>query len=341
MRFGHFAVNFFIVISGFCLMLPVARSADGKLRGGFKSYILRRARRILPPYYAALAVAVIFDLLKHSQVRNGVTVPSVLAHAALLGNATRGWVGAINPALWSVATEWQIYFLFPLILLPLWRRSGIALAVAAALLIGIAPHWLVPASHNFEWTFPWMLGMFALGMVAALLVASPRPDHRILRDSIPWSAIAVGFFAIFAVAVTLDRPFVYRELWAFDSLFGIGAMACIIACARRTMRKSEPGRIGPVAILESAPLRLLGAFSYSLYLMHLPAWWLLLPVVKALHLTGAHKFAFQLIVAVPFCIVVSYAFYLLVERRCSAAVPGHGRVALRSIFNWRLAPSQV
>ncbi len=52
--FGHDAVAVFIVLSGYCLMLPIAR-ADGRLARGVRSYFGRRAWRILPPYFAALA----------------------------------------------------------------------------------------------------------------------------------------------------------------------------------------------------------------------------------------------------------------------------------------------
>jgi len=36
---GHFSVVFFIVLSGFSIVLPVARPGDGKLNGGFSSYV--------------------------------------------------------------------------------------------------------------------------------------------------------------------------------------------------------------------------------------------------------------------------------------------------------------
>ena len=59
LRHGHFAVTLFIVLSGYCLMLPVVRG-DGTLRGGIVPY-LKRARRILPPYYAALGVTILLS----------------------------------------------------------------------------------------------------------------------------------------------------------------------------------------------------------------------------------------------------------------------------------------
>ena len=55
-RWAFFAVQVFIIISGFSLMITVARSPDGRLGGGLRDFFARRARRILPPYYAALAL---------------------------------------------------------------------------------------------------------------------------------------------------------------------------------------------------------------------------------------------------------------------------------------------
>jgi peptidoglycan/LPS O-acetylase OafA/YrhL len=53
--YGPFAVVVFIVLSGYCLMLPVARSKAGCLSSSFPDYIKKRSRRILPPYYTEIA----------------------------------------------------------------------------------------------------------------------------------------------------------------------------------------------------------------------------------------------------------------------------------------------
>jgi peptidoglycan/LPS O-acetylase OafA/YrhL len=42
LRYGNFAVAIFIVLSGYVLMLPVARSHNGYLPGGLWDYIQRR-----------------------------------------------------------------------------------------------------------------------------------------------------------------------------------------------------------------------------------------------------------------------------------------------------------
>ncbi|WP_410959855.1 acyltransferase family protein, partial [Salmonella sp. SAL4356] len=55
---GHLAVSIFIVISGFCLALPVVAAGD-RMRDGSLNFFKRRARRILPPYYGALAFSLL------------------------------------------------------------------------------------------------------------------------------------------------------------------------------------------------------------------------------------------------------------------------------------------
>src|SRR6266571_6214202 len=51
--YSHLGVNLFLVLSGFCLALPVVHHANRLPQGGAE-YLKARAWRILPPYYAAL-----------------------------------------------------------------------------------------------------------------------------------------------------------------------------------------------------------------------------------------------------------------------------------------------
>src|SRR5450432_2883737 len=55
---GHDSVDVFIVLSGFCLAMPVVRG-DGFVSGGALNFFKKRARRILPPYYFALALSLL------------------------------------------------------------------------------------------------------------------------------------------------------------------------------------------------------------------------------------------------------------------------------------------
>src|SRR5579883_2532974 len=149
---GHYAVAVFIVLSGYCLMLPVARDAEGRLRGGLWQYIKRRARRILPPYYAAMGlslamIALIPALGSPSHSRWDVAIPAftpgaILSHLFLVHDVTPTWLFRIDPPMWSVAFEWHIYFLFPLLLI-VWRRLGIVAAVGAGFVLSFWPEVLL------------------------------------------------------------------------------------------------------------------------------------------------------------------------------------------------------
>ena len=192
---GHNAVALFIVLSGFSLMLPVVRSADGRLRGGTWDYLKRRARRILPAYYAALLlflamIAFIPILRDRTGVRWDTALPVfdtkvILSHIFLVHNFDLGRAYRIDPPMWSVATEWQIYFLFP-VFLALWRRYGISMTVAAGFLTGYLVYY---ASMSLaEVMIPWYTGLFAIGMAVAVFT---DPSYR---RSEHWGDRNLGFF---------------------------------------------------------------------------------------------------------------------------------------------------
>ncbi len=169
-QFGHFAVVLFIVLSGFCLMLPVLQSPTHTLSKGRTEFFRRRARRILPGYYAALAISLLLPFASKHGIRDLLTgnmhiqqtpffehfsFANVLAHVILVYNWHPGWVSSFNWPLWSVATEFQIYILFVLILLPTWKHFGSAGAIGLAWAMGISPLLLSP-HWNLQWTFPFL-----------------------------------------------------------------------------------------------------------------------------------------------------------------------------------------
>jgi peptidoglycan/LPS O-acetylase OafA/YrhL len=120
MLYGHLAVAVFIVVSGFSLSIAPARR-DWEL-GGVRKFFRRRAWRILPTYWAALAFsAIVYGLITHAQTGHQITAKALLVHATLLQDIINS--PKPNGAFWSIAIEAQIYLLFPLCLL-IRRRYG-------------------------------------------------------------------------------------------------------------------------------------------------------------------------------------------------------------------------
>ena len=133
---GAHGVDLFIVISGFCLAMPVmVRGAHLPLR----TFYVRRACRLLPPYYAALAfaAAIAMSSLFARTVATRASVGDVLQHVLLLQTWTPSGPGRINGSFWSIALEAHLYMLFPVILFA-WRRWGAATVVSAAAALSIA-----------------------------------------------------------------------------------------------------------------------------------------------------------------------------------------------------------
>ncbi len=206
---GFLGVDFFFVISGFVLFLPtVAKAGEfGDLRG----YAIRRAARILPPYYLFLVVVVVFhSLLTAAPValpfRSFDGTLSFFLHLVFLQHNVGQWVGpegfGVITVVWTLTLEVLFYVSLPLVAARYYRRPFVGLAVA----IAISLLWRLGATHidvSLAWMgsagwsaqkiyttqivlvtqFPNYLGHFAAGMTAAWLFVWLR------RSKVPAIAI--------------------------------------------------------------------------------------------------------------------------------------------------------
>jgi peptidoglycan/LPS O-acetylase OafA/YrhL len=306
LNFGHYAVSVFIVLSGFCLMLPIVRG-DGRLRGGVGRFFQRRAKRILPPYYLAMALslALIATLIgtKTGTWWDGsvpVTPHAVITHLLLVQDyfdSTR-----INHVFWSVATEWHIYFLFPLLLL-LFRRLGSGRATA----VGVSVAYLCSVLTIRQNLHIEMLGQFILGMFGATLAYSREPRVLAWRDRAPWGTIVVLAAALTAVLGALGHR-LYGITIYLEPLVGIGTVALILHALR-----SGPNSVR--SALSWRPALALGGFSYSLYLIHAPLIQLFWQYgIAPLHRGTATSFLLLLAVGTPLIVAAAWLFSLVGER---------------------------
>lgn len=317
--FGHEAVAIFIVLSGYCLMLPVVQKDPERLTVDVPRFIRRRALRILPPYLVALLGSLaLLALVPELRARTGTiwddTLPGlevapVVSHLLLVHNWFPSVSVQINGPLWSVATEWQIYFFFPLVLLPAWRRAGALAALASALVLGYLPLWLAPAAASAA--IPWYLVLFTFGMAAALLELAP--SARAMRDAVPWGSVAAFGCAGCAVFGLVGARVWFRYQPLTDVLVGLATASLLVYLTRRSLRSSGPRGV-LLGVLESAPVVLVGRFSYSLYLTHLPLLALCFTGLGSLGL-GPVAFAVSLVgLGVLGSLLFAYAFHLAFER---------------------------
>ncbi len=317
--YDRYAVAVFIILSGYCLMMPVVRDAEGRFQGGVKGFFARRARRILPPYYAALAFAVLLacTLPGYASPRD-LHADNLLAHLFLIHNLLPKWRFALDGPMWSVSTEAEIYALFAFVLLPLWRWRGIRVVLPVAFGIGLLPHfalhkWLDPVA-------PWYAGLFALGMTGALVSFSPRSHWRKWRDKLAWGRLCGGL-SLCLLLVFLLKParLLSYPLYIMEPLVGLTAMCGLIHYTRLLLARQEnetanSARPPLLRFLESPPLVRLGLFSYSIYLMHAPLFALALPPLRRFALPPYIGLLLVWVLCLPVVLLGCYLFHCLFER---------------------------
>jgi peptidoglycan/LPS O-acetylase OafA/YrhL len=301
-QYGHLAVAAFIVLSGFCLQLSLFSSADGSV-GPLGKWFKRRARRILPAYYGALALslAVVFTITaKQPGYPFALYLPvdsaSIWSHVLLVHNFSLDWMYKINGVLWSIAVEAQLYILFPLLVLSVFRVGRwptlLLSVLAAAAILALVPNALK--------LYPWYLPLFVLGMISAHVAY--RPNLR--AGTMPWLAAAVFLFGFVASGYACSHGWM---LYQCDVLAGVGVAAlCYL------MTVTEAGVL--CKSLSWKPVVLLGSFSYSLYLIHHP----LEQIIYANRPAGVQGpeavFWFLIAVGLPLMLLGAWAFSLVFER---------------------------
>ena len=336
LAFGHWAVAVFIVLSGFCLTLPVR--ADHSLRGGAVRFYARRARRILPPYFVALAVSLglIHWLVgrpngSHWDVSlapgGGVDRRGLLGAVFLVGD----WIGSyrVNHTFWSVQVETKIYLLFPL-LVGLARRFGMATTTLATAAVAFAAAAVLHRTQvrtgvPLDGVTVQFLGLFAMGMLAADVAGRPR---RLPAWAGPATIVGCAVATAAGVWHWGLIGSMHRGRYLDAGVGGVVAPALVLLARHPRCR--------PARVLGVRPLVWLGGISYSFYLLHAPLVqvayrYVALPLrlsmpARLLVLIGA-AFALTLVVSVPFFAAVERPFMSRRPSRTRPAAVGVAAVA--------------
>jgi peptidoglycan/LPS O-acetylase OafA/YrhL/O-antigen/teichoic acid export membrane protein len=300
--YGHFAVVIFIVLSGFSLSIAPARSG-WQLRS-IREFLRRRAWRILPPYWAALAfsLAVAWWIVAQPNTPEP-TAKSVAVHGLL----AQDLIGSPSPngALWSIAIEAQLYLVFPLLLLVL-LRWGAAVMLASMTMIVVAIAAVAPHDTRVDALMrltPQFAALFAAGIVAAgILVASDRVR------GLPWHWLAL--IAVVPVVLLIAER---GSAWTVDNFVWVDlALGPATGLLLAGVAAGRP--VGLVRLLETRPMQRLGACSYSLYLTHSPIVVTVNHVVRRLDVgSGMPTFLLTLAIAVPLAVGFAMWFASLFE----------------------------
>jgi peptidoglycan/LPS O-acetylase OafA/YrhL len=314
---GYLGVNLFLVLSGFCLFYPLARKQpDRSWKIEPREFMRRRVRRILPPYYAALVLALLVVLTVSRASRDGRwPLPTdALVHVLMAHNLFPATADSLNYVFWSLALEMQLYLVFPLLL---WfgRLGGMRQVLAIALAVSLAWQLLMTTvigdavgggvgyvAYN---ALPGRMLEFAAGMAAALWVAHPRRGQHL------WAAGGLCLALPVAVWLSLlvggDNP-ALAPFWPWQNYAWVVVFFSAILLAAHVTR--APGA-WDAAI---APVARIGVISYSVYLVHVPALGVFARLVAGREFEPGTLVVLFFVAALPVVLAAGFAFFLLFER---------------------------
>ena len=318
-------VALFFGLSGLLLVLPWADTAFlPDPTPSTRSYLWRRALRILPAYWIAVVAAL--ALLPDNDNASPATWVSNLLLVQIYSP------GLIAPGLtqmWSLATEVAFYLCLPLIaagLVRLARRWGLPGALVGALALGLVGlAWIawvqttdaVDSGVATLW-LPGYLPWFGVGLALGFVVAAHRAGqggavartlHGMARA--PWSvwAVALGVFLVSSTPMAGPRGLAeFRS--PGEALTKTALYALVVALILVPATFGSQG----VAhrILVSAPMRWLGRISYGIFLWHLIVLAFAFQALHIFYFTG--EFAKVAAVTLTGSIVLAQLSWALVEQ---------------------------
>lgn len=280
----NFGVTLFFLLSGFLLYRPFVRAAlTGRPAPGLGRFWLRRALRIFPAYWLALAVLVPVAGTTSFDARD------LVAYATLTHTYTDAPGDPALTQMWTLVVELGFYLVLPVLArvslrgrdpMAVLRRQGVLLlglvAVTGAYVPMVRALW--PADRQPLLWLPAYLDWFALGMamaVASVVLAAPELSGRCHLDAVrrvagdTGTCWVIGGLLLWTATLplagprTLDPPTGWE--WAAQhGLYGAAAAFLMLPCV---LGDRSSGVLA--GLLGSRPLRLLGEVSYGIYLWHL------------------------------------------------------------------------
>ena len=340
--YGHYAVDIFIVLSGYCLMLPLLAKSSF---GSSLNFYLRRAVRIILPYYAALALTLILIYFVGSGLQTSewakhalpITSDSIWKHLLLIHQWFPNTQNNISTAFWSVAVEFQIYLLFPL-----FYYAGKKLGFFKTLFfITVVSYALWGVTNYFDVLNPsengtsiYYCALFFMGVVAAHYANQQNKTETILLwiDKYPKAIMLLAFAGIAGLAafsftigyIMLGFSFPLQV----QSLF-VGLLVAVLFYLKGS------NSINFTYFNYSALMRFLewmGMIGFSVYLLHDPiiaiVWtYIVLPMKLPYYWLQA---VVQMVVGLLISIGVAFVFYRYVELPCHQLSKAFGKIKIKN-----------
>lgn len=269
-RTGYLMVDMMIFMSGFCLFLPYARKmVYGERAQSVSEFYVKRAARILPSYYIAVAVALVFALAMGAYASNQNMLKDLFAHIFLVHNffPETYVMTQLNGVLWTVAVEAQFYLFFPLYAKAFQKKP--ILTYLGMIAIGLSSSYLIGQNFdtinqslyvNHVLTFA---GVYANGLLAAwLYMVITKNRKRKTVEGVAGMVTTCACVYVYYLLTTQLQASDNGQKWQVENRFLLSLLFMVFVLAvifsARSFRKIFDNRI----------MVFLAGISYNLYIWH-------------------------------------------------------------------------
>lgn len=286
--FGHAGVDFFFVLSGF-IIAHVHRNDIGR-PSRLRNFAIRRFVRIYPLYWLVLTALVALSFAyPHVASLHHVDGAVVLESYFLAGPESHGGVLTVS---WTLFHEVLFYCAFAFFIID--RRAGIFLLGAWITLIALNETIGVPEVPSYV-DSPLNL-LFAGGVMVEAAV----------RYGVRWPAAwaFAGIAAFTALAVEETGRGVIGEM-PRNLAYGAASVVALIGFVTIELKSAIP---------MPRVIRILGAASYSIYLVHYPLMSVVARTMRQMGLVDTLPETIGLILLVVIVMAIGVATHFVIER---------------------------
>ena len=307
--FGNYGVQIFFVVSGFCIAQAALRSL--KQTSPISNFIVARIRRIYPPYAVVSILGILMSGFAAYLVQRHVLPGSSLAAERLFARPAQDYacsvlmlqhvcrVEPLLPVFWTLCYEVAFYAL-----------------VAGALLIA--------ARFRRDHLLPDLCHGLTLVCCISLVIAPARVPYPF--DLWPEFGLGILVLDIFSLrrrtayvvllgTVVLQIAYATKHLAGGANFTGSAGMGTFVAVAFCLFLLAvEPFDERLAKLLPVRVLAYVGAFSYSLYLVH----WLVIGIVsqvmKRLYAVSAETYWISALAQIITAVLAAKLFYKVAEQ---------------------------
>lgn len=266
---GFIGVELFFFISAFCIFYPYALHIfEGYREQSIKEFFLKRAAKIIPSYFLATVLILIFQQGIFSSLKEQLW--NIFIHLIFIHNFFPETYYSINGVFWSLAVEIQFYIFFPIILY-LFKRKPFLTYISLCSIALVYRYYVLSYFKNdinflLNQTINF-LDIFASGIMSAYLLVMAKNRLTEIKKLRPFFTV-IGIIAMLIFLLLLKGLFDVRfvkdgtQIWQLENRYLISIIFSIL-----TLSLYFSSNIFK-KLFSNIFLRFMSIISYNLYIWH-------------------------------------------------------------------------